>query len=382
MGPPVEEGVACFVYCVASRDAELVKVGSSIHPEKRAPEWVEELGKWWGKNFEVLGWIPGSLELEVEIQDKIGGHPLPTISGNSPENFPWSRHLVGVLASYGFKLPEWFVEGPEKTTLEILAWVDKSLLSRFGEDRILTWTLRPELVKPEFPEPGRAPVPVVKGEVPEKGTSRGRQKVVQDEQRRGKKAFGQSDGVVDVRGSVSDRVVDGGVVPLPKDAVIAGLGEEVPEKIDWLEEESDGVKEEQAALQASEAEQEAGGPGADSGGADPIQGSEPGILPLSGRNPGGASAAPPVRGRAPGVVERSPVVTPVYESFAAQVKRYAQRIKDEYPETDPGRADEQAAMLVKNERRQKALEAEGAGREAAPDYDTGSQEVRRGRRKR
>jgi hypothetical protein len=71
-------------------------------------------------------------------------------------------------------------------------------------------------------------------------------------------------------------------------------------------------------------------------------------------------------------------VTPVYESFAAQVKRYAQRIKDEYPETDPGRADEQAAMLVKNERRQKALEAEGA---EAPDYDTGSQEVRRGRRR-
>ena len=74
-------------------------------------------------------------------------------------------------------------------------------------------------------------------------------------------------------------------------------------------------------------------------------------------------------------------MTPVYESFASQVKRYAQRIKDEYPETDPGRADEQATMLVKNERRQKALEAEGAGREEAPDYDTGSQEVRRGRRR-
>ena len=152
----------------------------------------------------------------------------------------------------------------------------------------------------------------------------------------------------------------------------------VPEKIDWLEEESDGEgnEEQEAVREAEEAKQ-----GEGSGGADPVQGSEPGILPLSGRNPGGASAAPPVPERSPGVVPAALVVTPVYESFAAQVKRYAQRIKDEYPETDPGRADEQATMLVKNERRQKALEAEGAARAEAPDYDTGSQEVRRGRRR-
>ena len=230
------------------------------------------------------------------------------------------------------------------------------------------------------------PVSVVKGEVLEKVKTGGRQEVVKDEQGRRKKTIagsGQSSSVADVRGSVFGRVVGVGATAPPKAAVIAALkgalgmttlGEEVPEKIGWLEETSDVVEEGQSS--------EAGVFGADSGGADPVQGSEPGILPLSGRNPGGASAAPPVRGRAPGVVERSPVVTPVYESFAAQVKRYAQRIKDEYPETDPGRADEQAAMLVKNEWRQKALEAEGAGREAAPDYDTGSQEVRRGRRKR
>ena len=137
------------------------------------------------------------------------------------------------------------------------------------------------------------------------------------------------------------------------------LGEVVPEKIDWLEEESDG--EEEAEKSHSDA-----GPSPDAG-RDAIR--------LQRLDTKGESQGSPETGQKP------PVVTPVYESFAAQVKRYAQRIKDEYPETDPGRADEQATMLVKNERRQKALEAEGAARAEAPDYDTGSQEVRRGRRR-
>ena len=178
----------------------------------------------------------------------------------------------------------------------------------------------------------------------------------------------------------------------PKAAVIAAfksalgmttLGEGVPEKIDWLEEEGDGegIEMEAGAIASTAARAEGAGEAkqgedtrTDSGGADPVQGSEPGILPLSGRNPSGASEAPPVRDRAPGVVPVAPVVTPVYESVPQEVERRTKEVCDRDPEANPDAVRPHVEMLVKNERRrQKAA--------AAPDYDTGSQEVRRGRRR-
>jgi acetolactate synthase regulatory subunit len=61
-----------------------------------------------------------------------------------------------------------------------------------------------------------------------------------------------------------------------------------------------------------------------------------------------------------------------------EVERRTKEVCERDPEANPDAVRPHVEMLVKNERRQKALEAEGA---EAPDYDTGSQEVRRGRRR-
>ena len=72
---------------------------------------------------------------------------------------------------------------------------------------------------------------------------------------------------------------------------------------------------------------------------------------------------------------------PVYESVSQEVERRTKEVCDQDPEANADAVRPHVEMLVKNERRQKALEAEGAARAEAPDYDTGSQEVRRGRRR-
>ena len=78
----------------------------------------------------------------------------------------------------------------------------------------------------------------------------------------------------------------------------------------------------------------------------------------------------------------APVVTPVYESLSQEVERRTKEVCDQDPEANADAVRPHVEMLVKNERRRRAAEqAEGAGRAEAPDYDTGSQEVRRGRRR-
>ena len=80
--------------------------------------------------------------------------------------------------------------------------------------------------------------------------------------------------------------------------------------------------------------------------------------------------------------EKSPVVTPVCESLSQEVERRTKEVCDQDPEANADAVRPHVEMLVKNERRRRAAEqAEGAAREESPDYDTGSQEVRRGRRR-
>lgn len=155
-GPNVPEGASCFVYCVSSCDGELLKVGSSINPEARAHESARRMEQFWKRPFTALGWIDGDRWLEAEIQDAIGGHPLPRPNGGiSPEEFPWSRRLVQVLLSYGFELPEWFLCGPERTTLEILRGVEVFTRQHFAFRAAdpIKWQFDPALVSgPDFME--------------------------------------------------------------------------------------------------------------------------------------------------------------------------------------------------------------------------------------
>jgi hypothetical protein len=65
-----------------------------------------------------------------------------------------------------------------------------------------------------------------------------------------------------------------------------------------------------------------------------------------------------------------------------EVERRTKEVCERDPEANPDAVRPHVEMLVKNERRRRAAEqAEGAAREESPDYDTGSQEVRRGRRR-
>ena len=73
---------------------------------------------------------------------------------------------------------------------------------------------------------------------------------------------------------------------------------------------------------------------------------------------------------------------PAPETQPAEIERRVKEVMDREPESDEAVVRSNVTDGVKKLRRQKALEAEGSAREEAPDYDTGSQEVRRGRRKR
>ena len=90
----------------------------------------------------------------------------------------------------------------------------------------------------------------------------------------------------------------------------------------------------------------------------------------------------PVRGNSPGGIQGSSIAPPVYESVLQEVERRTKEVCERDPEANPDAVRPHVEMLVKNERRRRAAEqAEGAAREESPDYDTGSQEVRRGRRR-
>ena len=146
------------------------------------------------------------------------------------------------------------------------------------------------------------------------------------------------------------------------------LGEVVPEKIDWLEEESDGTTD-------GEVEDHNRVERTGTGRSVPVFDAEhrSGLRGGTGMGPTESDT---------GFASEAPVVTPVYESIPQEVERRVKEVMDREPESDEAVVRSNVTDGVKKLRRQKALEAEGSAREEAPDYDTGSQEVRRGRRKR
>jgi hypothetical protein len=146
------------------------------------------------------------------------------------------------------------------------------------------------------------------------------------------------------------------------------LGEVFPEKIDWLEEESDGTTD-------GEVEDHNRVERTGTGRSVPVFDAEhrSGLRGGTGMGPTESDT---------GFASEAPVVTPVYESIPQEVERRVKEVMDREPESDEAVVRSNVTDGVKKLRRQKALEAEGSAREEAPDYDTGSQEVRRGRRKR